>query len=531
MFVEGTPFSELADVCEALRATTKRLEKRAIISGFLRRLKREEVSAATLLIIGRMFPESEGKALTLGWATLKKSLKGGRQSSLIAVPLSILEVQRILSEIAATSGTDSTRIKRRLIDSLLGRASPIERDVILHNIFGEMRHGVNEGVMLEALSDASGADKELVRMANMLSGDIGIVAETALHGGAEALKALGLKLFTPIKPMLAENGGAVADALEEHGGKTAVEYKLDGARIQIHRRGDEVKVFSRRLSDVTESLPEIVSLARSVRGESMLLEGEVVAVDREGKPLPFQDLMRRFRRVHDIVAAMEEIPLKLYLFDILYLDGRLLIGESYEERWDTLSSVVPPELLVRREIASTAEEMDAFLRQALEAGHEGVMVKRLDGKYAPGKRGKLWLKVKPAETLDAVIIAAEWGYGRREGWLSNYHLAVRDGDDFAMVGKTFKGLTDEEFKWMTRKLQGIKTSDERWGVNVRPELVVEVDYNEIQKSPHYKSGFALRFARIKRIREDKAAGDTDTLERLRHLYEQQFERKGRMAEP
>lgn len=527
-----TRFSRLAEVCSALRATSKRLEKRAIIADFLRGLRSDEVSAATLLIVGRMFPETDRKALNLGWATIKKSLGSTRQATLEMSPLTILEVQEALGRIAASSGAESMKAKRRILDSLLGRASDEERDVILQNIFREMRHGVNEGVMLEALADASGADKESVRTANMLCGDIGLVAEVALTRGAEALRDIRLSLFTPIKPMLADDtGGDFVGALKEHGGRTAVEFKLDGARIQIHKRGGEVRVFSRRLSDVTESVPEIVSLAHKFKGDSMLVEGEVVAVDRGGRPLPFQDLMRRFGRVHDIEAAMAEIPLELHLFDILYLDGRLLIGETYESRWATLASVVPSDLLVERLISERTEEIEAFLRRALEEGHEGLMAKRLDGRYTPGKRGKLWLKIKPAETIDVVIVAAEWGYGRRQGWLSNYHLAVRDGEGFAMIGKTFKGLTDQEFEWMTKKLQGITTSDERWGVRVRPELVVEIDYNEIQKSPRYESGFALRFARVKRIREDKGPGEADTLDRLKQMYEKQFERKGRVAEP
>ena len=527
-----TLFSRLAGTCSALRATSKRLEKRAIIAGFLKGLRGDEVSAATLLIVGRVFPETDRKALNLGWATVKRSLGDTRQATLEMSPLTILDVQQALRRIAESSGAESVRAKRRILDGLLGRASDGERDVILQNIFGEMRHGVNEGVMLEALADAAGADKESVRTANMLCGDIGLVAEVALTRGTDALKEIGLSLFTPIKPMLAEDsGGDYASALREHGGRTAVEFKLDGARIQIHKRGGEVRVFSRRLSDVTESVPEVVALASGFKGESMLVEGEVVAIDLGGKPLPFQDLMRRFGRVHDIEAAMREIPLELHLFDVLYLDGRLLIGETYESRWSTLAAVIPSDLLVERMVADSPEEIEAFLRRALEEGHEGLMAKRLDGRYTPGKRGKLWLKVKPAETIDVVVIAAEWGYGRREGWLSNYHLAVRDGDGFAMIGKTFKGLTDEEFRWMTKKLQDIATSEERWGVRVRPELVVEVDYNEIQRSPRYESGFALRFARIKRIREDKGPGEADTLDGLKETYEKQFERKGRVTEP
>jgi len=528
---EETAFSELARVCSALRATTKRLEKREIISTFLKRLRTDEVSGAVLLIIGRIFPESEGRALNVGWATLKKVLEGGRQATLIESPLTILEVQRGLSEVAAASGPESVKSKRRLLEALLGRASKEEKEVILQNIFGEMRHGVNEGVMLEALADASGSDMDTARLANMLSGDLGLVATTAMSGGSGALQSLGLKLFTPIKPMLAMDGGNASEALAVHGGRTAVEFKFDGARIQIHKRGGEVRIFSRRLTDVTDSVPEIVSLARTFGGESMLVEGEVVAVDQGGKPLPFQDLMRRFRRVHDIDTAMKEIPLQLHLFDILYLDGRLLIGEEYEVRRARLASVVPESLIAKRIIASTVEEAESFLHEALDLGHEGLMAKRLDSKYVPGKRGKLWLKIKPADTLDLVILAAEWGSGRRQGWLSNYHLAVRAEEGFAMIGKTFKGLTDEEFKWITNRLQELRVSEERWGVRVKPELVVEVDYNEIQKSPHYESGYALRFARIKRIREDKGPADADTYERLEQLYEKQFERKGRIAEP
>ena len=230
-------------------------------------------------------------------------------------------------------------------------------------------------------------------------------------------------------------------------------------------------------------------------------------------------------------AAVDEIPLKLHLFDLVYLDGRLLIDEAYESRWNLLTAISPRDLLVERVVADDPALIKLFLKRALDNGHEGLMLKRLDGKYVPGKRGKLWLKLKPAETLDMVVVAAEWGYGRREGWLSNYHLAVKDGDGYAMIGKTFKGLTDDEFRWMTKRLQELRTSEERWGVRARPQVVVEVEYNEIQKSHRYESGFALRFARIKRIREDKGPTEVDTLDRLRSLYEKQFKRKGRVSEP
>src|SRR5436189_136165 len=372
----------------------------------------------------------------------------------------------------------------------------------------------NEGVMLEGIADAAGVEADSVRTAHMFLGDLGLVAEIALFEGAAGLRSRGLRLLAPMKPMLADMAEDLDEVLREHGGQTAIEYKLDGARIQIHRKGNAIRIFSRRLSDVTDSLPEIVAIAKSLPASEFLLEGEVVAVDADGKPLPFQDLMRRFRRVHGIAAAQEEIPLKLYLFDLLHLDGRTLIDEPYRERWRLLEGLVPSEFLTARRIVKRKEEIEPFLQAALTAGHEGLMAKSLDSTYSVGKRGKKWFKIKPADRLDMAIVAGEWGSGRREGWLSNYWLAVREEatDAFQMIGKTFKGLTDAEFETMTERLRGLATSEERWGFHVRPEVVVEVAYNEIQRSPRYPSGFALRFARIVRIRDDKGPDDVDTYE-------------------
>ncbi len=526
---EETPFAALAELTTKLEATAKRLEKRALLAAFLKSLRRDEVAPAVHLIVGRIFAESDSRALNVGWATLKKALAGTKQATLIPRPLTILEATQTFADIAAARGADSTRARRRLLESLLGRASEDERDVLLRNVFGEMRIGVNEGVMIEGIADAAGVPSETVRTANMFLGDLGLVAEIALFEGAEGLRSHGLRLLAPMKPMLAEIAEDLDEVLSEHGGQTAIEYKLDGARIQIHRKGDRIRIFSRRLSDVTESLPEIVEIAKSLPASEFLLEGEVVAVDADGKPLPFQDLMRRFRRVHGIAAAQEEIPLKLFLFDLLHLDGRTLIDEPYRARWDALEHLVPSEYLTARRVVSRKEEIERFLEAALAAGHEGLMAKSLDSTYSVGKRGKKWFKIKPADFLDMAIVAAEWGSGRREGWLSNYWLAVRDEamGEFQMIGKTFKGLTDAEFETMTERLRGLATSEERWGYHVRPEVVVEVAYNEIQRSPHYPSGFALRFARIVRIRDDKGPDDVDTYARLKELYTKQFERKGR----
>ena len=440
--VAPTPFGSLALLESRLEATTKRLEKRALLVAFLRSLGRAEIRPAVHLIIGRIFAERDARTLNLGWATVRKALGRTRQASLVAEPLTILDVARAFDEIAASSGPVSGNRRRRLLESLLGRATSQERDILLRAVFGEMRVGVNEGVMLEAISDASGIEPEVVRTAQMLMGDLGEMATVALFGGREALVSHHLRLLSPVKPMLAEMAEDVGEILEEHGGKTSIEFKLDGARIQIHRLGPDVRIFSRRLSDVTASLPELVELAMSLPSE-------------------------------------------------------------------------------------------AFLAEALEAGHEGLMAKSLGSSYTVGKRGKKWFKLKPADRLDLVIVAAEWGSGRREGWLSNYWLAVRDSaaGTYPMIGKTYKGLTDEEYVTMTERMKALAVREERWGFHVRPEVVVEVAYNEIQKSPHYASGFALRFARIVRIRDDKGPEDVDTYARLKGLYAKQFERKGRGPEP
>ncbi len=524
-----TPFASLVHLARSLEATSKRLEKRALIAEFLRSLRTDEIAPAVHLVVGRIFAESDDRALNVGWATLRHALQGRRQTTLTSEPLTILEVSRTFAEVAAAHGPDSVRERRRLLESLLGRVDAADREILLRIVFGEMRIGVNEGVMLEGIADAAGIDPETVRNAHMFLGDLGRVAQIAMQNGAPGLRSEGLRLLSPVKPMLAEMADDPEEVLKEHGGETAIEFKLDGARIQIHRVGEQVRIFSRRLTDVTDSLPEIVAFARSLPASRFLLEGEVVAVDRSGKPLPFQDLMRRFRRVHEIEAASKEIPLRLYLFDVLSVEGHDLIEAPYSERWARLESLVPADVRAPRKIVRRREDIESFLRESLEAGHEGLMAKSLTSTYSVGKRGKKWFKIKPADHLDMAIVAAEWGSGRREGWLSNYWLAVRDEatGSFQMIGKTFKGLTDEEFELMTERMKALAVSEERWGFHVRPEVVVEVAYNEIQRSPHYPSGFALRFARIVRIRDDKGPEDVDTYARLKELYAKQFERKGR----
>ncbi|MFQ6012302.1 MAG: ATP-dependent DNA ligase [Thermoplasmata archaeon] len=526
-----TPLHAVVDVAEALQATRSRLAKREVLVAFLTGLKKEEVAPAVLLLTGRVLPESQDRALNLGWATVSRALESSGQAALLAEELTLLRVYATFQEIARVQGKDSVKKKRRLLQALLAQASDAEKGLLLRAIGREMRIGVNEGVMLEALADASGASLPVVRRANMFLGDLGRTAYLALTEGAEALASQELRLFTPVKPMMAEMADDLEEVLREHAGGTALEFKLDGARIQIHRRGDEVRIFTRRLTEVTGSLPDVVSWVRGFQGGNLLVEGEVVALGKGNRPLPFQDLMRRFRRIHDVEALVARIPLRLYLFDALLMDGTLLVDLSYEDRWERLAAAVPPEFLVPRRVRPSLGEGQAFFEEALEAGHEGLMAKDLRSPYTPGKRGKRWFKVKPVDTLDVAIVAAEWGHGRRRGWLSNYHLAVRDDEGgFAMIGKTFKGLTDEEFQEMTRRLLELQVQDNRFGVTVEPRVLVEVAYNEIQRSPHYKAGYALRFARITRIRDDKSGEDADTLQGLEARYRKQFERKGTLRD-
>jgi DNA ligase-1 len=527
---EETTFSELARLCEELASTRKRTEKASLIAAFLKSLKEEEVAPATFLIVGSIFSEVDPRTLEISYATVSRIIDRVGQTTLFPKPLTILGVYESFSEIAAASGKGSRRRKESLLEGMFSQATDIEAKWLVKNLFGEMQHGVSEGVMMEGIAKAAGVEVASVRRANMARGNLGEVARIALTSGIAGLEQVTIQLFRPVKPMLAEMAEDIPQVLSEHGGRTALEYKFDGARVQIHKRGGEVRIFSRRLTDVTGSLPEVVELARSrIRADDVLVEGEVVAVGEGEKPLPFQDLMRRFRRVHEVDTAMREIPVRLYLFDILYLGGKPLVDVPNDERWRFLASLCDGDLLAERMVTDDASAAGAFLKRSIDAGHEGLMAKALDSDYTPGVRGKKWFKIKPADRLDLVIVGADWGYGRRTGWLSDYYLAARDEKTgrFEVVGKTFKGLTDEEFVRITERLRGIKIRETEHTVYVRPEIVVEIAYSEIQKSPTYRSGFALRFARIARFRDDKRPEDADTLQRMQVLYEKQFEHKAR----
>jgi len=558
----STSFRALAELCEKLETTKKRRVMIDSAADFLKSLEIEEVESAISMILGRAFPKWSQYALDVSWATLSEIIKSTgiewsafskafsetgdvgsaakavfensgvkKQSMLFERALTVLEVRHVLQAIAEVTGYGSREKKERLVISLFSAASPLEAKYLVKILVGEMRTGFHEGLMEQAISKAFHVSLDLVQRANMIEGDIGEVAAIAKSEKEDGLARIGFKVFRPVQLMLAQMADGVDEALKEHGGRTGFEFKYDGARVQIHKLDKDVMIFSRRLTDVTESLPEIVEMARqNIRAKAGILEGEIIAVDNSGLPIPFQHLMRRFRRVHSIQDAAGKIPLKLFLFDILYVDGEGLIELPYAKRREVLSEKAGDIPLTRQVIIDNVGQAEQFLKEAMNAGHEGLMAKKLDSPYTPGIRGKRWLKIKPVlEPLDLVVVAAEYGYGRRHGWLSDYYLAARDFEtgEFLSVGKTFKGLTDTEIVEMTKRLKDLALKKDPHRVVVIPKIVVEVLYNEVQRSPTYRSGVALRFARISRIRDDKTPEEADTIQHVREIYERQFLKKGR----
>ena len=559
----ATLFKSLAELLEKVEAIRKRLEITDITADFLKHLDTEEVEPAISMILGRAFPKWSQKTLDVSWATLsgvlqritgvdwnvfrealsstgdvgaavktvfeKNNVK--KQALLLEKTLTITEVRRLLRSIAGTAGSGSREKKERLIAALLSQASPVEAKYLTKIFVGEMRTGLYEGLMEQAVAKAFDVPLATVQKASMTMGDIGEVAAIAKTEGKKRLSQIGFQVFRPVKLMLAQTADDVSDALAEQGGRTAFEYKYDGARVQIHKQGDGVRVFSRRLTDVTQSLPEVVeAIKTNIKAGEAIMEGEVIAVDDGGYPIPFQHLMRRFKRVHEVRGMAEKIPVKLYLFDVLFLDGESLIALPYVQRRKVLAENAGEIPLTAQLVTDKKDLAETFLNQAMDAGHEGLMAKKLDSPYTSGTRGKRWFKIKPVlEPLDLVITAAEYGYGRRHGWLSDYYLAARDPGtgEFLNVGKTFKGLTDTEIIEMTQRLKELTVREEHNRVVVLPKIVVEVAYNEIQKSSKYKSEMALRFARISRIRDDKNPEDADTIEKVREIFERQFAKKGK----
>jgi DNA ligase-1 len=436
--------------------------------------------------------------------------------------LTIAELDAALDRLLQVRGKGTGAERARLLQELFARASADEQDFLVRLLLGELRQGALEGLMIEAIAKASALPADEVRRAVMMAGDTGVVATAALGDGRAGLARFAIQLFRPIKPMLAQPADDLADALGTLG-RAVLEYKLDGARVQVHKAGSEVRVFSRRLNDVTAAVPEIVEAVQRLPLGEAILDGEAIALRPDGRPQPFQITMRRFGRKLDVAAMRQSLPLRSFFFDLLAVDGTPLIDRPAGERFAALRDALPEQLRIPRLVTERQDEAATFAGQALAAGHEGLMAKALDAPYEAGARGRSWLKIKTATTLDLVILAAEWGNGRRQGWLSNLHLGARDpaNGGFVMLGKTFKGMTDQMLAWQTEQLLAREIGRDRYTVYVRPELVVEIAFNDLQASPHYPGGLALRFARVKAYRPDKPAAEADTIDTVRAIYQRQ----------
>jgi len=508
--------ARLVEVVGNVRATTKKTEKITLLAEFLRQTQGKETELAALYLSGSL---PQGK-IGIGWRIIEAALVDGPPSG---EPLTLLAVDQLLGAIAADQGSGSAERKIRELRHVFERASVIERRFLSELLVGEIRQGALEGLVGDAIAKAAGLPATEVRRAMMFSGSLGQVSRVALEEGSAGLLRFSLQLFTPIAPMLADSADDVGEALERLG-EAAFEYKLDGARIQVHKGGEEVRVFTRQLQDVTERVPEVVEWARALPVRDAILEGEAIALRADGRPVPFQITMRRLGRIKNVETVRREIPLSSFFFDCLYLEGDgSLIAQPYQQRMERLANVLPAASRLPRIVTKNRDEAERFLQRALEYGHEGLMAKSLAAPYVAGQRGSHWLKLKAATTLDLVVLAAEWGHGRRAGWLSNLHLGARDqqSGEFVMLGKTFKGLTDEILKWQTDKLLSLEVNRDTWTVYVRPELVVEIAFGDIQQSPRYPAELALRFARLKRYRPDKPAGEADTIQTVMALFEKQ----------
>ncbi|HET9251723.1 MAG TPA: ATP-dependent DNA ligase [Candidatus Eisenbacteria bacterium] len=513
---------ELVATSARVGASSRRLEKIGLLSELLRRAEADEIEIAVAFLAGRL---RQGR-IGIGGAALQSAAGGASREPV----LTLSEVDETMSRFLALSGRGSVSARSSLLSSLFSRATREESDFLARLLVGEVRQGALGGLMEEAVARASGIPVAEIRRAHFFAGSLETVARAALTEGRAGLSGFRADLFRPLAPMLAQPGGDLDESLRSLG-EAALEYKLDGARIQIHRLGDDVRVYSRRLHDVTPAVPEIVEVARALPAREMILDGEAIALRPDGTPHPFQVTMSRFGRRLDVARSRETLPLRAFLFDAIRLDGQDLHDLPARERFRALRSVAEG-LAVPQRVTSDPAEAEAFFDEALRAGHEGVMMKGLDSRYEAGRRGGGWLKMKPAHTLDLVVLAAEWGHGRRTGWLSNLHLGARDpgSGSYVMLGKTFKGMTDEMLEWQTRRFREIETDTDGTTVHVRPEVVVEVAFNDVQASPQYPAGIALRFARVKRYRPDKTPAEADTLDRVLALAHPGTKRRAGSAE-
>ncbi len=508
--------ASLVETSRRVAATGGRRDKIGILADFLVRVPPHEIEIATAYLCGIV----RQRRLGAGFAALRDAA-GGRAAQDPTVELS--DVDAVFAQVAGAAGKGSGGEKRRLLGGLLARLVADEQQYLYDLVSGEVRHGALDGVVTEAVAQAAHIPPERIRRAVMMAGDLPMVARTALIEGDAGLARYSVQLFRPVQPMLAGSASDETEALAELG-QAALEWKLDGARVQVHKAGDEVRVYSRALNEVTPAVPEVVEMARSLPARELILEGEVIALREDGTPYPFQTTMTRFGRRLDIARAREVLPITPVLFDLLYLDGEALLDQPYGRRFEELVAGVPERLVVPRLVTSSEAEAAAFLADALKRGHEGIMAKALDAAYESGRRGRRWLKIKPAKTFDLVVLAAEWGHGRRKGWLSNLHLGARNPADgsFVMLGKTFKGMTDEMLAWQTDRLLQLEVARDGLTVHVRPELVVEIAFSDVQRSSQYPGGAALRFARVKRYRADKSPAEADTIDQVRKLLPEQY---------
>lgn len=495
-------FQDLVRVSAEVASTRSRRRKIEYISDYLRRLPAEAVSPAVAYLSG-VIPQG---AVGVGWATLRESPSPAGSAS-----LRVTEVAETFDRLLEVVGKGSQTRRRELVEGLMRRATESEQRFIVALLTGDLRQGALEGSMIEAVAAAGDVPVEAVRRATMFSGRIWEVAELAISGGQAALDAVELTLFRPVKPMLAQTAESVVEALERVDDQVAVEWKLDGIRVQVHRQGDRVAVYTRNLNQVTERLEEIAADVRRLPCHSVVLDGEAIVLDESGRPARFQETAGRFG-----TEVMETRGLQAFYFDLLHIDGEDVTDRPLIERRARLEALVG-DRLIPQTITTDPAEAEGVLAEALEFRHEGVMVKAASSPYEAGRRGAAWLKVKPVHTLDLVVLGAEWGHGRRTGWLSNLHLGARAGEEFLMVGKTFKGMTDEILTWQTERLQDLEVRRTKGAVFVRPELVVEIALDGVQVSTRYPGGVALRFARLRGYRPDKDPAETDTIDTLREM--------------
>ncbi|RMI93121.1 ATP-dependent DNA ligase [Streptomyces sp. ZS0098] len=498
--------SRLAQVSQEVAATSARSRKTALLAELFREAEPDDVPVVIPYLAGRL---PQGR-IGVGWKVLGDPVPPAAEPS-----LTVREVDALLTRLAKVSGPGSQAERARLVGELLGASTEAEQRFLRGLLTGEVRQGALDAVAVEGLARATGAASADVRRAVMLAGSLQPVAGALLADGPQALERFRLTVGRPVQPMLAHSASSVAEAVGKLG-VCAVEEKLDGIRVQVHRDGDTVRVHTRTLDDITDRLPEVTEAARGLDVRRFILDGEVISFDGTGRPRSFQETAGRVGSRVDVATAARETPVSPVFFDALSVDGRDLLDLPFAERHAELARLVPEPMRVRRALVNGPDDLEAaerFLAETLERGHEGVVVKGLQAPYSAGRRGASWLKVKPVHTLDLVVLAAEWGHGRRTGKLSNLHLGARTADGgFAMLGKTFKGMTDAMLEWQTGRLRQIALDESGYTVRVRPELVVEIAYDGLQRSSRYPAGVTLRFARVVRYREDKRPEEADTVE-------------------